>query len=72
MTYHPPPPPPGAPERCQRPDGTTKATFRSPAKAKQAIRRQRGNAGVPLYVYQCRHCGFWHHTSQPQRKDGTS
>ena len=55
------------PPRCARPDGTTKAAFRSRAKANQAVRRERGLAGVPLYVYECAHCGYWHTTAQPQR-----
>jgi hypothetical protein len=52
--------------QCPRRNGTSKSMFRSPAKARQAI-RNRKSPDVPLYVYECRHCGFWHITSQPPR-----
>jgi len=56
------------PPRCTRADGSSRASFRSPAKAKQAIVKQRAIAGVALYVFKCPHCDYWHHTSKPQRK----
>lgn len=55
--------------RCLRPDGSRKSSYRSPAKARQAIRQHR-NAAVRLYVYRCPRCGYWHLTSRPQ--DGAS
>jgi hypothetical protein len=55
-------------ERCRRLDGGTKASYRSRAKARQAIRDHRPDPNRPkLYVYECRHCGLWHLTSQPPR-----
>jgi len=56
--------------QCLKTDGSTKASYRSLAKARQAIRRQRANADVPLYPYHCPRCPYWHITSQPQRKGG--
>lgn len=53
------------PHRCLLPNGTRKSSYRSPAKARQAIRQHR-NRTVRLYVYRCPDCGFWHITSQPQ------
>lgn len=57
------------PQRCRRDDGTDRASFRSKAKARQAILRQRGGARYvpPLYPYQCPWCRLWHVTSQEQR-----
>jgi rubrerythrin len=52
--------------RCLRRNGISTAMFRSAAKARQAI-RDRKSADVPLYIYQCPRCGYWHITSQPQR-----
>jgi hypothetical protein len=58
------------PARCQRPDGSYKASYRSAAKARRAIIQQRGSSfrtSVPrLFTYQCPKCGLWHITSQPQ------
>lgn len=48
----------------------SKVAYRSAAKARQAARKHR-HADVPLFVYQCRNCGGWHITSEPQ-KDGRS
>jgi hypothetical protein len=57
--------------QCHRPNGTAKAAYRSPAKARQAIAKRNGRADVPLYTYVCPRCGLWHITSQPQQpKDG--
>jgi hypothetical protein len=52
-------------ERCKRPDGSEKASYRSSAKARRAIRDHR-HRDVPLYVYECPRCGLWHITSRPQ------
>jgi hypothetical protein len=56
--------------QCERPDGTPKTTYRSAAKARRAILKQRGRAGIPLYVYCCPKCELFHITSQPQTKGG--
>lgn len=52
-------------ERCKRPDGSEKASYRSAAKARRAIREHR-HRDARLYVYECPRCGFWHFTSRPQ------
>jgi hypothetical protein len=52
--------------QCLRPNGKSKALYRSAAKARQAIRHHKSR-DASLYVYECRRCGFWHITSQPQR-----
>ena len=52
--------------QCQHRNGKGKSAYRSAAKARQAIREKNGST-VPLYVYQCPRCGYWHITSQPQR-----
>ncbi len=55
-------------ERCLRPDGSRKSSYRSAAKARQAIRRH--SADAKLSVYLCPVCGSWHLTSAPQPKGG--
>ncbi len=46
-----------------------KPSFKSKAKAKQAILRH-GQPRPPLYPYCCQNCGNWHLTSLPQKPEG--
>ncbi len=48
-----------------------KVRFRSPAKARQAMRKHR-HSPEKLYVYRCPNCRGWHITSVPQPKGGGS
>jgi hypothetical protein len=57
--------------QCERRNGTPKSMYRSAAKARQAI-RLRKSLDVPLHIYECPRCGYWHITSQPQRNGGAS
>lgn len=60
------------PERCPH-LYRKKATYRSAAKARRAIRliNDKGD-GRDLDPYQCRRCGLWHLTTRPQKQDQPS
>jgi hypothetical protein len=49
---------------CQHPNGLSKRTYRSPAKAKRASRL---TGDVKLYTYHCPICRWYHITSSPPR-----